>query len=66
MKTSLAAIVAAAILAVFVYVDVAAAATGGSAFKAGQVAGKVFLAVLAVLVVVALFRRLRARSNTES
>jgi hypothetical protein len=64
MKTSLFAIVAAALSAVFAYVDVAAAASG--AYSAGQVAGKGFLAVLAVLLVVALVRRVRTRSNTES
>jgi hypothetical protein len=63
MKTSLIATVAAALTAVFAYVDVAAAASG--AYSAGQIAGKVFLAVLAVLVVVALVRRVRARSNAE-
>jgi hypothetical protein len=63
MKTSLLAIVAAALTAVFAYVDVAAASSG--AYSAGQVAGKVTLAVLAVLLVVALVRRVRARSNTE-
>jgi membrane protein implicated in regulation of membrane protease activity len=65
MKTSLLAIVAAALTAVFAYVDVAAAATGSSAFNAGQVAGKVFLAVLVVLVVVSVVRRAKARSNHE-
>jgi hypothetical protein len=61
MKTSLLAILAATITAVFACVDVAAAATGGSAFKAGQIAGRAVLVVLAVLLVVALVRRVRAR-----
>ena len=43
-----------------------AAAASSGAYSAGQVAGKVTLAVLAVLVVVALVRRVKARSNTES
>jgi uncharacterized membrane protein len=66
MKTSLLAIVTAALTAVFAYVDVAAAATGGSAYNAGQLAGRAVLVVLAVLVVVALVRRLRTRSNGQS
>jgi uncharacterized membrane protein len=65
MKTSLLAIFTAAITAVFAYVDAAAAATGGSAYRAGQVAGKVFLVVLVVLVVLSVVRRVKARSNTE-
>jgi uncharacterized membrane protein len=64
MKKSLLATLAAAITAVFAYVDVAAAATGGSAFKAGQFIGRGLLVVLVVLVVVSIVRRVRARSNT--
>jgi hypothetical protein len=53
----------ASLTAVFAYVDVAAAATGGSAFKAGQFVGRGLLVVLVVLVVVSVVRRLKARSN---
>jgi hypothetical protein len=62
MKTHLLAVSAAAIAAVLSYVDVAAAASG--AYSAGQVTGKIFLAVLVVAVVVAIVRRARAGSST--
>jgi hypothetical protein len=46
---------------VFAYFDFVVTASG--AYSAGQVAGKVFLVVLAVALVVSVVRRLRARSN---